>query len=127
MKKDAETHNADDQKKREETKNAAEQLIYTSEKALRDNKDKVPADVAKTIEEKISALKTAKGGSDVAAIKTASEALSAELQKIGEIMAKAAQEQTKATSAGASAADSKGPDDKGGEGNVKDAEYKEKK
>ncbi len=128
MKKDAEMHNTDDQKKREEVeiKNAAEQLVYTSEKALRDNKDKVPSDVYNTIEEKVSALKTAKSGTDIAAIKSASEALSAELQKIGEIMAKAAKEQ--AASAGASAADKQsGPDDKGGDGNVRDAEFKEKK
>ncbi|MBI2475683.1 MAG: molecular chaperone DnaK [Candidatus Taylorbacteria bacterium] len=125
MKKDAEAHNADDQKKREEIeiKNAAEQLIYTSEKALRDNKDKVPADAAKAIEEKISALKTAKGGNDMAAIKSASEALSLELQKIGEIMAKAAREQT--ASAPQSGADSKSPDDKGNDGNVREAEFKE--
>jgi molecular chaperone DnaK len=125
MKKDAETHDADDKKKRDEVeiKNTAEQLIYTSEKALRDNKDKVPEDVAKTIEEKIAALKTAKEGSDTGAIKSASEALSTELQKIGEIMAKAAQ------SAGASDKsndpDNKGSDGKGGDGNVRDAEFKE--
>ncbi|MES2087386.1 MAG: molecular chaperone DnaK [Patescibacteria group bacterium] len=120
MKKDAETHDADDKKKREEVeiKNSAEQLIYTSEKALKDNKDKVPADVAKTIEDKIAELKTAKSGTDIAAIKTATEALSSELQKIGEIMAKAAQEQS-------ASAEQKPSDDKGGDGNVRDAEFKE--
>ncbi|MEK7575228.1 MAG: molecular chaperone DnaK [Patescibacteria group bacterium] len=120
MKKDAEMHNDDDQKKREEVeiKNGAEQLIYTSEKALKDNKDKVPEDLAKIIEEKISALKTAKGGTDIAAIKTASEALSTELQKIGEIVAKAAQ------AAQPKAEEAKGADDKG-EAKVTDAEFKE--
>ena len=55
----------------------------------------------------------------MSAIKSASEALSQELSKIGEIMAKAAQ----SASAGAST-DQKNPDDKG-EGNVRDAEFKE--
>lgn len=124
MKKDAEMHNADDQKKREEVeiKNGAEQLIYTSEKALRDNKDKVPEDVAKTIEDKITALKTAKTGTDVSLIKTASEALSTELQKIGEIMAKAAKD-AQSASAGASAEPNSS--DGKSEGKVRDAEFKE--
>ncbi|MSR78591.1 MAG: molecular chaperone DnaK [Candidatus Taylorbacteria bacterium] len=123
MKKDAETHDTDDKKKKEdvEIKNTAEQLIYTSEKALKDNKDKVPADVAKTIEEKIALLKTAREGSDMALIKSASEALSTELSKIGEIMAKAAQEQSKQ-----SAGDEKTPPTDGStDGPVRDAEFKE--
>ena len=129
MKKDAETHDADDKKKKEEVevKNTAEQLIYTSEKALKDNKDKVPADVAKTIEEKIASLKTAREGSDMAIIKSASEALSTELSKIGEIMAKAA-----SASAGSSGetkqAGEPNPDKNQngqGDGPVRDAEFKE--
>ena len=129
MKKDAETHDADDKKKKDEVevKNTAEQLIYTSEKALKDNKDKVPADVAKTIEEKIASLKTAREGSDMALIKSASEALSTELSKIGEIMAKAA-----SASAGSSGetkqAGEPNPDKNQngqGDGPVRDAEFKE--
>lgn len=121
MKKDAEMHNTDDQKKREEVevKNSAEQLIYTSEKALKDNKDKIPEDVTKTIEEKIALLKTAKNSTDMNTVKSATEALSTELQKIGEIMAKAAQAQ------GAPGAEAKPADDKGADGNVRDAEFKE--
>ncbi len=122
MKKDAEVHNADDQKKREEVeiKNTAEQLVYTAEKALRDNKDKVPADTVKVIEEKIAALKTAKEGSDIAAIKSASEGLSSELSKIGEILAKAAQANSQQTTN-----DQQPKKDEGGEGNVRDADFKE--
>ncbi|MBU6390306.1 molecular chaperone DnaK [Patescibacteria group bacterium] len=124
MKKDAELHNADDQKKRElvEAKNIAEQMIYTSEKALRDNRDKVPADTAKLIEDKIALLKTAKDSADIGTVKSATEALSAELQKIGEIAAKAAQGQ-------GNDASNKNSGDKGngGDGNVRDAEFKEEK
>ncbi len=91
MQKDAEMNNAADQKKKEEVeiRNTAEQMVYTAEKALKDNKDKVPADIAKSVEDKIAAVKTAKAGTDVDAIKAASEALSAELSKIGEAMSKA--------------------------------------
>lgn len=122
MKKEAAAHEADDKTKREgvETKNLAEQLIYTAEKSLKDAGDKVPADLKKNIEEKIAALKTAKDGNDISAIKSATEALSSEIQKIGQYIQQN-QQQTNA-----SQQENKG-DDKGGDGNVKDAEYKEKK
>ena len=128
MKKDAEMNNAEDQKKRDlvEAKNFGEQLIYTSEKSLKEHKDKIPADVAKQIEEKIAALKTAKDGQDVAAIKSATEALSTELSKIGEIINKAEQEKAAAAQAGAANA---GGADKGGDNGekVRDAEVKDSK
>ncbi len=115
MKKDAETHAAEDAKKREgvEAKNMAEQLIYTAEKALKDAGEKVPAEVRKAIEDKISDLKTANGGTDISQIKTATEALSRELQKIGEIMAKQQQQNPEPPK-----------DDTGSEGNVRDADVK---
>jgi len=120
MKQDAEKNSAEDQKKKEavEAKNIAEQLIYTAEKALKDNKDKVPADVAKSVEDKVAALKAVKDGSDVNAIKSATEALSTELSKIGEAISKAQ-----------AASGQKAPkeDGKGGDGNVRDAEFKEEK
>ncbi len=90
MKRDAEANAAEDTKKREEVevKNIAEQLGYTAEKALVDNKEKIPAEIAKGVEEKIADLKKAREGSDIAAIKSASEALSREMQKIGEHLSK---------------------------------------
>jgi molecular chaperone DnaK len=136
MKQEATKHEADDAKKREEAeaRNLAEQLIYTSEKALKDAGDKVPADVKKSIEDKIAALKKAKGeaGSaapvDVAAIKSATEALSTEIQKIGQYM----NQQAGAAGAGAQDATGAGGAQPGGdqkppEADVKDAEFKEKK
>lgn len=121
MKKEAEMHSADDAKKKEmvEAKNIAEQLIYTSEKSLKDAGDKVPVDLRKSIEDKIASVKTAKESTDPTALKTATEALSSELSKIGEILSKA-QAQTPPTNG-----DQKPPE--GGEGDVKDAEFKEKK
>jgi molecular chaperone DnaK len=144
MKQEATKHEADDAKKREEAeaKNLAEQLIYTSEKALKDAGDKVPADVKKSIEDKVAALKKAKGeaGSsataggtgaagapvDVAAIKSATEALSGEIQKIGQYMNQQAG-QAGATGAGDANGAQPGGDQKPPEGDVKDAEFKEKK
>ncbi|MEI8248967.1 MAG: molecular chaperone DnaK, partial [Candidatus Taylorbacteria bacterium] len=62
MKQEAAAHEAEDKKKHEavEAKNISEQLIYTSEKSLKDAGDKVPAELRKAIEDKIADLKTAK-------------------------------------------------------------------
>ena len=60
MKQDAEMHAAEDAKRKEvvEVKNLAEQMIYTAEKAVKDNGDKVDAAVVTEVNEKIAALKT---------------------------------------------------------------------
>jgi molecular chaperone DnaK len=109
MKQDAQIHAEEDSKRREivEAKNMADTLVYTSEKALRDAGDKIPADIKKSIEEKIETLKKVKEGDDAAAIKTASEDLSREIQKIGEAMYK------------------QQPPEPPPEDNIKDADYKE--
>lgn len=88
MKKEAEDHAAEDTKKKEliDTKNQAEQLTYTAEKALKDHQEKIPAEVKADIEEKIKALREVKEKDDKIAIDTASEALSTAIQKIGELM-----------------------------------------
>ncbi len=134
MKKDAEVNNAADQKKKEEVeaKNIAEQLIYTAEKALKDNKDKVPAELVTSIEKKIEEAKAAKNGADVAAVKATTEALSNELQKIGEHMSKqggaAGAGANGGTGGGATGANGAGPAGQGGaddKGKVRDAEFKE--
>jgi len=93
MKADAEANAAEDTKRKEtvEAKNLAEQMVYTAEKAIKDNGDKIAEDVKKNVEEKISDLKRAREGDDVTAIKSASEALSTSMQKIGEAMAAAQQ------------------------------------
>jgi molecular chaperone DnaK len=97
MKKEAEDHAAEDAKKKEliDTRNLAEQMVYTAEKALKDHADAVPTDVKTEIEDKIKAVNEAKNGDDKAKIESASEALSTAMQKIGEIMSKAAEEAAK--------------------------------
>ena len=93
MKADAETHADEDKKKKEtiEARNMADSLVYTAEKAMADAGDKITDDIKKPIQEKIDALKQLKDGDDKEAITKASEELSKEMQKIGEVMAKAQQ------------------------------------
>jgi molecular chaperone DnaK len=113
-------HAAEDEKKKSEAeaKNIAEQMIYTAEKSLKEAGDKVTADIKSDVEAKVADLKKAKDGTDVDAIKKATEALSSSMQKIGEAMMKNQQANAQ------SGADKK---DDGKDGNVKDAEYTEKK
>ena len=86
MKQEAAAHAAEDEKKKElvDMRNQAESTIYLAEKSIKDAGDKLPADVKTGISEKVDALKKAKDGEDVAAIKAALEALSTEIQKIGQ-------------------------------------------
>ncbi|MES2409077.1 MAG: molecular chaperone DnaK [Patescibacteria group bacterium] len=93
MQKDAELHAEEDKKNKEmvEVKNVAEQTIYTAEKSLKDNGDKISSELKTSLEAKIAAAKTAKDGTDHDALKAATEALGTELSKIGEEMAKANQ------------------------------------
>ena len=85
MQKEAETHAAEDARKRDEieAKNMADTLAYSAEKMLREQGDKVPADLKSEVESKIEAVKTALNGSDTEALKKASEELSETLQKVG--------------------------------------------
>ena len=88
MVKDAEEHAEEDKQKKEEieAKNEAEALVFRSEKALKDYADKVPDNVAKEIQGKIDAVKAVKDGTDIAAIRAATEELNQTIQKIGEAM-----------------------------------------
>jgi molecular chaperone DnaK len=90
MQKEAEAHAAEDTARKElaEAKNQGDTLAYQAEKMLRDNKDKVPADLATEITGKIEAVKQALQGSDVAALKSATQTLSETMQKLGEAVYK---------------------------------------
>jgi len=95
MTADSERFAAEDAKKKEavEARNAAEALIYSTEKALKDAGDKVSSDEKKPIEEKLEALKKVKDAGSVEEIKKASEELSLAAQKIGEALYKQQQSQ----------------------------------
>ena len=88
MKKDAEANAESDKRKKElvEAQNAADQLAYAAEKALKEHGDKVSEDIKKNVQEKIDALKSSRNGTDAAAIKSASEALSTAMSAIGQAM-----------------------------------------
>jgi molecular chaperone DnaK len=97
MKKEAEEHAAEDTKKKDliDTRNLAEQMVYTAEKALKDHEKEITPDIKSEIEGKIAAVNEAKNGDDKTAIESASEALSTAMQKIGELMSKSAEAEVK--------------------------------
>ena len=85
MQREAEAHAAEDTKRREEieARNAADALAYTAEKTLREHKDKIPSDLNQEAEEKIQAVKSALQGSDIDALRKATQELSDTMQKAG--------------------------------------------
>lgn len=103
MVKDAELHASEDQKKREmiETRNQADGLVYTTEKALKEHGDKVDAETKKGIETALEELKTAMEGEDSEVIKSKTEALATASQKLGEVMYQQAQGEAEAGATGA--------------------------
>jgi molecular chaperone DnaK len=94
MKKDAEMNAAEDQKKKEsiEAKNIAENLIYQTEKTLKEAGDKVSPESKKEVEDKIAELKKAKNNDNVEEIKRKTEELSQAIQKVGAEMYKKPEE-----------------------------------
>jgi len=88
MKKDAESHSAEDKKRREvvDLKNQADQLIYSTEKTLKEHGDKVSSDTRGKIESAVNNLKEAIKGEDGNAIKKAMDNLNDTAQEIGKIL-----------------------------------------
>jgi len=85
MRKDAESHAEEDRKRREliEARNGADNTVYAAEKALREFGERVPAETRSEVEAKVAGVKKIAEGEDVAAIKSATEALGQVIQKIG--------------------------------------------
>lgn len=85
MRKDAEAHAEEDQRRKEliEARNHADSLVYSAEKTLKDLGDKVPADMRKSLEDRIARLREVMGGQDLNTIKRMTDELSEELQKLG--------------------------------------------
>lgn len=88
MTKEAEAHADEDRQKMErvEARNKADTLIFTAEKSLKDAGDKVPADVKKEVEEKVSLLKAILESGTTDELNAKSDELSQVLQKIGSNM-----------------------------------------
>ena len=93
MVKDAELHSSEDKKKREliETRNQADSLVYTTEKAIKEHGDKVDEETKKGIESALEDLKKAMETDDPAVIKSKTEALATASQKLGEVLYQQAQ------------------------------------
>ena len=120
--KEAEQFAADDKKKREEVdiRNGADQMVFQTEKMLKENGDKLPADVKTEAESKLADLKTAVQSGNVDDIKAKQEALSQVFEKM--YQAAAAAQQTAGAQPGADAgATNEKPNDDG----VVDADFKE--
>jgi len=97
MVKDAEAHSEEDKKRKEviDAKNQADQMVYSLEKLLRENKDKIPEEQASQIQSEIENTKKAVESEDLEQIKQALEKLSQVSHKLTEMMyQQAAQEQT---------------------------------
>ena len=120
--KEAEQFAADDKKKREEVdiRNGADQMVFQTEKMLKENGDKLPADVKTEAESKLADLKTAVQSGNVDDIKAKQEALSQVFEKMYQAAAAAQQAAGAQPGADAGATNEK-PNDDG----VVDADFKE--
>ena len=123
--REAEQFAADDKKKREEVdvRNGAEQMVFQTEKMMKENGDKLPADVKAEAEAKLADLKAVAQTGTVEEIKAKQEALSQVFEKLYQAAA-AAQQQAGAQGAGYGAPNygaQSGPADDG----VVDADFKE--
>ena len=114
MVREAEEHAEEDKRRREEAevRNTAEQLVYSTEKFVADNDDKLPQSNKDEVKAAIDELKTALAGDDIDAIKAKHENLSTVSQKMGSALYEAAQaEQNPAPGAGPNFTKSAADDD----------------
>lgn len=126
MVKDAELHAEEDRKKKElvEVRNQADTLIYSTEKSLKENSDKIDAATKESIEKALEELKQAQAGEDVQKIKDAIEKLANASHKLAEEIYKnaSAQQQTDTSSSTGG-----GESEKGKGEDFVDADYEEVK
>ena len=101
MVRDAEQYAEEDRRRREEAeiRNQADTLVYSTEKFLAENDEKIPADIKSEVQSAIADLKKAIEGNDIDAIKTASEHAATVSQKMGTAIYQAAQAQQAASGA----------------------------
>ncbi len=85
MVREAEANAEQDKQRKEEVevRNNADSLAYAAEKMLRDNEDKVPAELKSEVEGKIAQVRSALQSGDAAQIKRASDELNESMQKVG--------------------------------------------
>jgi molecular chaperone DnaK len=118
---EAESHAAEDRGRRDEVevRNQADQMIYEAEKVLKDNAERIPADVKSEAEGKLQALRDATKESDSEALRKAMDEFNEVLQKVGQhIYAKTGASGGESAPPGASG-------EKKEDGDVVDADYRE--
>ncbi len=125
MVKEAELHASEDRQKREEVelRNQADHMIHQAEKVMKDNDEKIPADVKAEVTAKLESLKAAAKGSDTAMLRKEMDDFNEALQKIGQHIYEQA-----GTPAGGGQASEGGASEGGGEKkqeDVVDADYRE--
>ena len=118
MVKDAEAHAEEDRKRRDEAevRNQADTLVYQTEKLLKEQGDKISGDEKPAVEEKLADLRTALGGTDIEAIRNATDALMSASQSFTQKLYEAAAAESAAaggdpTDAGAGGASQPQDDD----------------
>ena len=124
MKQDAEAHAEEDKKKREavDVRNEADSLVYSSEKLIKDNEEKIEEADKKQIEDGAAELKKTLESDDIDAIKAGTEAFQ---KVVHEITAKLYQQQDPNAEAGAEGQPEANADSENKDDNVVDAEYEE--
>ena len=130
MQADAEAHAAEDHKRKElvDARNHADQMIYATEKSLKDLGDKVDAETKGKVETEIESLKKLLTGEDTEAIKKGTEALTQASHKLAEIMYAQATAGQAGPGAGAAGGEAEGaPGKKKGDDDVVDADFEEVK
>jgi molecular chaperone DnaK len=123
MVKDAESHSAEDKKRRQEveTRNQADALVYNTEKTLNENRDKIPAAEASAIEASLKEAKAAIESGNMDLIREKIELLNKASHRLAEVMYQQTSGKQKAPEPGGGGP-GKRPDD-----DVVDAEFEEKK
>jgi molecular chaperone DnaK len=127
MRQEAEKYAEEDHARREsaETRNQGEQLVYQTEKFLKDNEDKVPGDIKTEVEASVEELKAALKGEDTAEIRTSTEKVAAVSQKLGQAMYADAQGAQAAGGASADGGDAPKADDDVVDAEIVDDERKD--
>jgi molecular chaperone DnaK len=101
MVREAEENAAEDKRRREaaEVRNSGEQLVYSIEKLIKENDDKLPADVKDEVQGDVDALKSALAGDDDDAVKTAFDKLNESQTKLGQAIYASSQAEESAPAA----------------------------
>ena len=122
MVKEAESHEDEDKRKREEieARNRADSLVYQTEKMLKENREKLSDSDAKSVEAAIGECKKALEGSDISAINRAADTLTQASHKVAEAMYKSGAQAGGHADAGSAGGNAK-PGEKSDD--VIDAEY----